>query len=150
MALIYTARDCASISLAMTMFSTFTAGTVSGTALFAFTASIRSRSRDSIFSVERSPMKPDITSIMPAFSLADISDHRVSSGRMASAPASPTPCSPAALARMVGLSKIPPSAFQETDSFGSLIPQPMSFQVTLMRGSLNSGSFHWKLNRPLK
>ena len=40
--------------------------------------------------------------------------------------------------------------FHEMDNFGSLIPQPMSFQVTLMRGSLNSGSFHWKLNRPLK
>ena len=43
MALIWAARDCASISLAMTMFSTFTAGTVSGSALFPFTASIRSR-----------------------------------------------------------------------------------------------------------
>ena len=138
MALICAARDCASISLAMTMFSTFTAGTVSVSPLLARTASIRSRSRDSIFSV------------MPAFNRADISAHRVSSGRMASAPASPTPCSPAALPRMVGLSKIPPSAFQETDSFGSLIPQPMSFHVTLILGSLKDGSFHWKLNSPLK
>ena len=134
----------------MTMFSTFTAGTVSGSALFAFTAAIRSPSNDSMFSVERSFMKPDMTSIMPAFSLADISAHKVSSGRMASAPASPTPCRPAALPRMVGLSKTPPRAFHETDSFGSLMPQPMSFQVTLIFGSLNSGSFHWKLNRPLK
>lgn len=95
-------------------------------------------------------MKPDMTSIIPALSRVDISVHRVSSGRMASAPASPTPCSPAALPRMVGLSKIPPSAFQETDSFGSLIPQPMSFHVTLIFGSLKEGSFHWKLNSPLK
>lgn len=150
MALIWAARDCASISLAMTMFSTFTAGTVSVSPLLARTASIKSCSRDSVFSVVRSPMKPDMTSIMPAFNRADISVHRVSSGRMASAPASPTPCSPAELPRMVGLSKMPPRAFQETDSFGSLMPQPMSFQVTLILGSLKDGNFHWKLNSPLK
>lgn len=95
-------------------------------------------------------MKPDMTSIIPALSLADISVHKVSNGRMASAPASPTPCSPAALPSIVGLSKMPPSAFQETDSLGSLIPQPMSFHVTLILGSLKEGSFHWKLNSPLK
>ena len=56
--------------------------------------------------------------------ISSIRFHKVSNGRIASGPASPTPCKPCKVGRIVGELKIPPSAFHDTEKCGIVTLPP--------------------------
>ena len=89
-------------------------------------------------------MLPPLLSLMALSSMDFILLHKVSSGRTASAPASPTPWSPLlAVFNTVGAPKMPPSAFQFTENCGTLTLPPSPYETefveTLITGILGFG-----------
>ena len=69
-------------------------------------------------------------------------------GRIASGPASPTPCSPRELGRIVGAVKMAPAAFQLMPNFGICGGARLNLPSMVMVGSLSLGSSHLKSKKP--